>query len=100
MVGVDGKTFMATGGGITTAGTPMRAGMTADQIIYALKQFRKWYQSDPDDLLGHLQQSDPNLPERQGLALPDSPSFRFVFLSDAYGILEEKTCGFTQLGTL
>jgi len=64
MVGVDGKTFMATGGGITTAGTAMRAGMTADQIIYALKQFRNWYQSDPDGLLGHLRQSDPNLPER------------------------------------
>ena len=57
MVGVDGKVFMATGGGITTAGTSMRAGMTADQIIYALKQFRTLYQSDLDDLLGHLCQS-------------------------------------------
>jgi hypothetical protein len=73
--------------------------MTADQIIYALKQFRILYQSDLDDLLGHLCQSDPNLPKRQGLVLPDSPSFRFVFLSDAYGILEEKTRSFIQLGT-
>jgi hypothetical protein len=40
LVGVDGKVFMATDGGISTAGTSTRAGMTADQIIYALKQFR------------------------------------------------------------
>jgi hypothetical protein len=100
MVGVDGKVFMATNGGISTAGTSMRAGMTADQIIYALKQFRNLYQSNPDELLSHLYQSDPDLPERRGLVLPESPSLRFVFLSNAYGILEEKTCSFIQLGTL
>jgi hypothetical protein len=100
MVRVDGKVFMATGGGISTAGTSMRAGMIADQIIYAVKQFRSLYQADPGELLSHLYQSDPALPERRGLVFPDAPSLRFVFLSDAYGILEEKTHSFIQLGTL
>jgi len=64
------------------------------------KAVRSAYQSDPDELLSHLYQSDPHLPERRGLVLPESPSLRFVFLSDAYGILEEKTHSFIQLGTL
>ena len=77
--------------------------MKADQILYGAKQFRKLYQSDPDDLLGHLHQSDPNLPKRQGFVWPDSPSLRFVFLGvfpNEYGILEENTQHFIQLGTL
>jgi hypothetical protein len=79
---IDGKAYM-TREGLSSAGTSLRATMRAQQVRRDIHEFCRQVEANPIWPVGLLIQA--------GLRVPKALRFKFVFLDDGYGVLEQNS---------
>jgi hypothetical protein len=87
---IDGR-VLRPGGGITTAGTTIKASRAADQLIIELETFETYARGNPDWMKATF--------ARYGVPYPEKPTIEFRFLEEGgYGIFETVTGTLIPLG--
>lgn len=83
VVQFDGRLFLPTTGGISTAGTSTKASIIAGGILRTLKLFEDQVRGNSAEII--------ELMRRHGVELKGKPNFEFAFFRDGFGVIETTT---------